>query len=396
MRSLVLVTLLLALACPLLVQEEAPKPQEPEKKKPQAKEEPSAKKEKQAQEKEITAEEIAAAIGNLTSRFSEERKEARRKLLAAGKRAVKPLTGVLKDELPARRATAADILGFIGEESTAPALLELVKDGDITVRETARKAFIRLGPSSDKHLLSALRDWSEEDRKALVPVIRWRVTTTIKNLVGPDGDCGDYPGQFDSLKPLGKFVTPELLKIAGTPGTMSYRFLAVTALGHLGDKSAVPELKKMYEKESKINDLEPNLRDEVVVSLAQLGDDSFVKKVIEHYQVKFINEEKNRYLYTIRLALFYHKLEKWKEAEEHYKRAIEIGPDNPNAYFNYACLLSYTNRTGEALKALKTSIEKGYNDAAWMMRDGELANVRKLPEFKQLYDKHFGKQAGSE
>jgi len=306
------------------------------------------------------------------------------------------LTEVLKDELPARRAIAADILGFIGEESTAPVLLELVKDDDITVRETVRKAFIRLGPASDEHLVKALKEWPEEDRKALVPVIRWRVTTTIKNLVGPDNNYGDYPGQFDALKPLGKFVTPELLKIAGTPGTMSHRFLAVTALGQLGDKSAVPELKKMYEKESRISDREPNLRDEVVVSLAQLGDDSYVKKVIEHYQVESINKEEYRYTFTIRLALFYHKLEKWKEAEGGYKHAIELNPENPSAYFNYACLLSVRKRTKEALAAFKTALEKGYRDAAWIMRDGEIENIRKLPEFKQLYDKHFGKKAGSE
>jgi len=63
MRSIILVAVLLVLACSLFAQEEAAKPQEPEKKKPQAKEEPSAKEEKQAQEKEITGEEIAAAIG---------------------------------------------------------------------------------------------------------------------------------------------------------------------------------------------------------------------------------------------------------------------------------------------------------------------------------------------
>jgi tetratricopeptide (TPR) repeat protein len=158
----------------------------------------------------------------------------------------------------------------------------------------------------------------------------------------------------------------------------------------------VPELRKIYEKESKLSDREPSLRDEVVVSLAQLGDDSYVKKIIEHYQVESINKPENRFLYTVSLALFYHKLEKWKEAEAGYKHAIELNPENPNAYFNYACLLSVRNRTKEALAAFKTALEKGYRDAAWIMRDGEIENIRKLPEFKQLYDKHFGKEAGSE
>ncbi len=381
MRSCILVILVVTLACPLLAQEEAPKPKEPAKEPPAEKKEPE-------KPRELTSEEIAAAVKSLSARFDEERKEARRKLIQAGERAVVPLLALLKDELPAQRAAAAEILGFIGAEAAAPELVKLIRDKDLSVRSEARKALARIGPAAIKYLAKALEEGTEAQRKEFDLAVRKMVSAIIKNLVAPGDEYGDYPGQFDDMKKIGRYATAALVDMAKNASKTGYRYLAITALGRLGDKAAIPALKDIY-------DSVELFKDDAAISLAQLGDDSYAKKVIEDYLVKSINEP-NEYGYPANLALFYHKLEKWKDAEVQYKRAIEIAPDQPGPYYNYACLLSVRGRLKEGMAALKKSLEKGYSSAGWIMRDKELDNLRKLPEFKQLIEKRFGKAAGAE
>ena len=390
MRTIVITILLFAIAVPALAQEE-PKPAEPEKAPSPAKEEPP-------EAAEITQEEIAAAVKALSARHVEERREARRKLITAGEPAVAPLIEVLSSESPALRATAAEILGFVGGEAAAPALVRLVRDKDLNVRGEARKALARIGPAAVKYLAEALKDAPEAERKEFDLAVKRMVTTIIKNLVvssAEHGDeYGDYPGQFADVKKIGHHATPVLLEMArDTESRACYRFLAITALGRLGDKSAIPALKEIFEKNETYSD-------EAAISLAQLGDDSGAKKIIQKYRADLLNEpEENtqgRYMHAANLALFYHKQEKWKEAEDFYKRAIEIDPDCTGAYYNYACLLSVKNRLKEGMAAFKKALENGYGSGAWIMRDREIDNLRKLPEFKGLVEKYFGKAAGTD
>ncbi len=348
------------------------------------------------EEKEPTGEEIVAAVRSLTSRFAGERKTARRTLIRAGKKGVPELLKHIRDELPARRSAIVEVLGFIGGDEAVKALIEMIDDKDLTVRDEVRRALARIGPAAFKHVAAALEGKPEEECKWFDELIKDMVENSLSNLVGPDGEYGDYPGQFDGIRKMGKSAVSALVEIAkGKQGNLIHRYLAVTALGRLGDKSTAPVLKEIFETQDKLPEEERTVWDDAAISLALLGDDSCLKKVIKNYELKMVTEELQKEYYASTLGLIYHKLEKWKEAEEWYKRAIEANPKS-DAYFNYSCLLSVRGRTKEALAALGKAIENGYTRQNWIMRDGELENLRKLPEFKELMKKHFGEAPGTE
>jgi len=365
---------------------------------PEAKKEPPAPaqpEQPKPEEKEPTGEEIAGAVQALTSRFAEERRAARKILIRAGKKAVPELLKSIGDELPARRSAVVEVLGFIGGDEAVKALLGMIDDKDLTVREEVRRALARIGPTAFEHVARALEGRPKEERKWFDELIRDMVENSLANLVGPEGEYGDYPGQFDGIRKMGKAAVLALADIAkGEQANQVHRYLAVTALGKLGDKSVMPALKEMFESQDKLPEDERTVWDDAAISLALLGDDSCVKKVIKGYELKMVTEPEKDF-YASALGLIYHKLEKWKEAEEWYKRAIEANPQS-DAHFNYSCLLSVRGRTKEALEALGKAIENGYTRQNWIMRDGELENLRKLPEFKELMKKHFGEAAGTE
>ncbi len=64
------------------------------------------------------------------------------------------------------------------------------------------------------------------------------------------------------------------------------------------------------------------------------------------------------------------------------KRLTELRPDEPIVWYNLACSLSLLKRTDEALKALARAIALGYDEFDWIVRDPDLANVRKAPAFQ--------------
>lgn len=317
-------------------------------------------------------------------------REARRELIRIGKPAVAPLIEALKNKSPNIRAAAAGILGFIGGETAAPALARLIKDKDESVKTAVREALARIGPAAVKYIAEVLKGGTDAERKEFELTISRMVTTIIVNLVGPNNGFGTYPGQFTDLEKLGRHAGPRLVKIARDADMpSSYRYLAVSAMGCLNDKSVMPALKEIFRKEAEF------LRDEAALSLALLGDDSYIKEVVQEYQTK-AKKGPNQYAYHSELALIYHKLRDWDKAEAQYKHAIKANPTYGLTHYNYACLLSVRGRTKEALSALKSALENNYRDGGWLMRDGELDNIRKLPEFQQLIKKHFPQTPGTE
>lgn len=63
----------------------------------------------------------------------------------------------LKDGDASNRRTSAEALGKKRVEAAIPALTELLKDPERSVREAARDALIRLGPKSIPALTAALK-----------------------------------------------------------------------------------------------------------------------------------------------------------------------------------------------------------------------------------------------
>lgn len=100
--------------------------------------------------------------------------------------------------------------------------------------------------------------------------------------------------------------------------------------------------------------------------------------------------------YVMRAGL-YLEIRDHKTTEESYKKALEnwlaIGgylqaPQNRQrvniAFYNLACVQSLMGKPKEGLASLENAFRWTYADYKWVEKDGDLANVRKLPEFKKL------------
>lgn len=66
------------------------------------------------------------------------------------------------------------------------------------------------------------------------------------------------------------------------------------------------------------------------------------------------------------------------------RRIVRHDPRNPVAHYNLACSLALRNRKKEAVEALRDAIERGYSDAEWMLRDGDLENLKGYAPFEML------------
>lgn len=66
------------------------------------------------------------------------------------------------------------------------------------------------------------------------------------------------------------------------------------------------------------------------------------------------------------------------------RRLVRLQPANATARYNLACSLALSKRRGDALAELKRAVQLGYEDADWMRRDPDLANLRNHPEFVAL------------
>ena len=66
------------------------------------------------------------------------------------------------------------------------------------------------------------------------------------------------------------------------------------------------------------------------------------------------------------------------------RRITVLAPRDPVVRYNLACSCSNVGRIDEALIELAASIRMGYREYDHMLRDPDLANVRRDPRFKRL------------
>ena len=69
------------------------------------------------------------------------------------------------------------------------------------------------------------------------------------------------------------------------------------------------------------------------------------------------------------------------------KKLSRLKPQDSIVNYNLACSFSLTGKSKEAFAALKKAIVLGYNDFKYILRDSDLANLRKLPEFDKFFSK---------
>ena len=68
-------------------------------------------------------------------------------------------------------------------------------------------------------------------------------------------------------------------------------------------------------------------------------------------------------------------------------RLAFLKADDPIVRYNLACSLSLLGKLKESLKELKKAVLLGYNEFSYILKDSDLENVRKLPEFETFFVK---------
>jgi adenylate cyclase len=75
------------------------------------------------------------------------------------------------------------------------------------------------------------------------------------------------------------------------------------------------------------------------------------------------------------------RLEEGLSADE---RLVALAPEDPNIRYNLACSQALLGRTEHALDTLERAVELGYDDAAHLLEDEDLASLRGERRFRAI------------
>jgi pimeloyl-ACP methyl ester carboxylesterase len=79
---------------------------------------------------------------------------------------------------------------------------------------------------------------------------------------------------------------------------------------------------------------------------------------------------------------------KYKAAVRAFTRCVAIFPERPTAYYNLACCYSLMANKAEAMKWTEEALKRGFDGFEHMVRDTDLDNIRKEPEFIALVERY--------
>lgn len=77
----------------------------------------------------------------------------------------------------------------------------------------------------------------------------------------------------------------------------------------------------------------------------------------------------------------------YEEGLEVDRKLAELKPEDPIVHYNFACSLSLTEELEQAFKELKKAVLLGYDDLSYILKDGDLENLRKHPQFNDFFEK---------
>lgn len=236
-------------------------------------------------------------------------------------------------------------------------------------------------------------------KQALVhpdPEVRWRAQSLYfmnknevhrllrEKIARSSGGYGYYDGQFANLVKYGSSIHQGLIEILKAPqqGQHGYkiRYLAALAVGELQVKGAKPVLVKMMKS--------GDMTSTAICSLAKLGETKYLKAKILECEAKIRSNPANIGYYQD-LCQYYRNLNQQQKIIQTYKMAIRFArkrEDKALFYYNMACAYSMAKELQKAMDALQKAHKLGYNDYGWMLKDGDLNNVKKLPAFRKLIE----------
>ncbi|MDP2922595.1 MAG: hypothetical protein Q8O30_02585 [Candidatus Omnitrophota bacterium] len=77
----------------------------------------------------------------------------------------------------------------------------------------------------------------------------------------------------------------------------------------------------------------------------------------------------------------------YQEGLEVDRKLTKLKPEDPIVHYNFSCSLSLVEEVEQALKELKKAVLLGYDDFDYILRDCDLENLRKHPQFKDFFEK---------
>jgi tetratricopeptide (TPR) repeat protein len=80
----------------------------------------------------------------------------------------------------------------------------------------------------------------------------------------------------------------------------------------------------------------------------------------------------------------YTKSGQWEKGLRIDERLAKLCPENPLVFYNLACSYSLLKRVDEAFAALTEAVKRGYDDARWLVKDPDLANIRQDLRFEKI------------
>ena len=112
----------------------------------------------------------------------------------------------------------------------------------------------------------------------------------------------------------------------------------------------------------------------------QLGEDD---QAIAHYQ-KALSIQSGSVKASYGLVLVYSQRQEYAKAVNVLLEMKRLQPDNPEVYYNLACLYAKQDMPDESIRWLKQSIDKGFHNWDLIKKDPDLENIRKTAFVRHL------------
>lgn len=360
---------------------------------------------------EVKSKYVAFWIQSLKNQNIMIRNNVAEKLILLGKEIIPTLIKNFNSDDYIVRRKKVYICGRIASKGSTEFLVKALEDKDSGVRNLAARMLLNM---SDKYsLLDKLKNVN-----TTIPQVKNKIADLANSIlykeieqeilyyVSPDGNSGYFTGQFAKLEkkwkhrailPLLDIFKDDNYRYINThikrDEAFQMRFLAGEGLADL--KIIYTENLRWKVKmdltimKRKLRTTQPNneyLQGLIDFILYSIGYKKEFDKQIKIMKLELILQQKNSLL-LYNLGMKYLRIRKLKEGIKYLKKAIAIDFTNDIYHYNLACAYSVARRIEEAIDSLEQSVYHGYKDVNWMIKDGDLRNIRKHPRFLKLIKK---------
>lgn len=142
------------------------------------------------------------------------------------------------------------------------------------------------------------------------------------------------------------------------------------------------EAEKMFQK---YVELEPNEVDGYH-ELARLYDHYLDRKedAVQYYQRCIEMDSTYAYPYYNLAYMYSWKLDRLEDAVPLFEQYNQLEPDDPDGYFEIACIKAFQQQTAEALEWLTKAMERGFDETDRLKSEDRLKPLRDLPAFQSF------------